>query len=65
MQPTYSLPPRSACLLIVGKAELHKIVPLLKENPDVKMTIAGHTDNTGNDAINQKLSENRANSVKN
>jgi outer membrane protein OmpA-like peptidoglycan-associated protein len=52
-------------LLIVGKAELHKIVPLLKENPDVKMTIAGHTDNTGNDAINQKLSENRANSVKN
>jgi len=33
-------------------------------NPDTEVNIIGHTDNTGNDAINNPLSENRANSVK-
>ena len=36
----------------------------LKANPDTDVNIVGHTDNTGTDAINNPLSENRANSVK-
>lgn len=38
-------------------------VQFLKDNPTVKVEIQGHTDNIGNDAANQKLSEQRAKSV--
>ncbi|MBC7949019.1 MAG: OmpA family protein [Chitinophagaceae bacterium] len=44
---------------------LDEVAKILKENPALKMSIDGHTDNVGSDANNQKLSENRANSVKN
>lgn len=37
----------------------------LKENPKVKVAITGHTDSDGKDTDNQKLSEQRAESVKN
>jgi OmpA-OmpF porin, OOP family len=37
----------------------------LKENPSVKVRITGHTDSDGKDADNQKLSVQRAESVKN
>ena len=33
--------------------------------PDSKIIVSGHTDNTGNDAINNPLSVNRANAVAN
>jgi outer membrane protein OmpA-like peptidoglycan-associated protein len=36
---------------------------ILIVNKDKKVEIGGHTDNVGNDADNQKLSENRAKSV--
>ena len=36
----------------------------MKENTDLKLAIDGHTDDVGNDAFNQKLSENRAAAVK-
>lgn len=36
----------------------------LKDNPKVKVTITGHTDSDGKEADNQKLSEQRAESVK-
>ena len=32
----------------------------LLDNPNTMITIVGHTDNTGNDAINDPLSQNRA-----
>jgi len=32
-------------------------------NPDLEVTVEGHTDSTGSDAYNQKLSERRANAV--
>jgi outer membrane protein OmpA-like peptidoglycan-associated protein/tetratricopeptide (TPR) repeat protein len=43
--------------------ELDNLVSLLKENPTLKISINGHTDNTGNPADNMKLSNNRANEV--
>lgn len=37
----------------------------LKENPEVKISITGHTDSDGSETANQLLSEQRAESVKN
>jgi outer membrane protein OmpA-like peptidoglycan-associated protein len=45
--------------------ELDKVVAFLNENPNIKIEIGGHTDNTGNDKINDTLSENRAKTVRN
>jgi OmpA-OmpF porin, OOP family len=44
---------------------LDEVVKILKDNPDMNLAIDGHTDNVGNDALNQKLSDNRAAAVKN
>lgn len=46
-----------------SKIELQKVVSFLKTNPTVKVEIAGHTDNTGNDTYNLLLSENRAKAI--
>lgn len=43
---------------------LDEVAQIMKDNPDTKLDIEGHTDNTGSDALNQKLSENRAGAVK-
>jgi OmpA-OmpF porin, OOP family len=44
---------------------LNEIVDLLKANPDIKLlSIEGHTDSRGAKAMNQKLSEDRAASVR-
>jgi OOP family OmpA-OmpF porin len=40
-----------------------QIVTLLKDNPDLKVSIEGHTDNVGTPASNKALSEARAKSV--
>lgn len=48
-----------------SKIVLEKIVAVLKDNPDWKMTIEGHTDNIGGESFNKTLSEKRAESVKN
>jgi outer membrane protein OmpA-like peptidoglycan-associated protein len=44
---------------------LQAITAILKEYPTAKFSLEGHTDNTGSDALNQKLSEERAAAVKN
>jgi outer membrane protein OmpA-like peptidoglycan-associated protein/tetratricopeptide (TPR) repeat protein len=44
-------------------AEVEKIQELLVSNPDLKVQINGHTDNTGNAATNKALSLKRATSV--
>jgi len=43
---------------------LKMILGLLNDDPGLKFSIEGHTDNQGNQAINQPLSEKRAAAVK-
>jgi OOP family OmpA-OmpF porin len=43
---------------------LNEVVQILKDDSELKLTIDGHTDNTGSDESNQRLSENRANAIK-
>ena len=48
-----------------GKAALDEAAAKIKANPEIKAVIVtGHTDKIGSDAYNQKLSERRANQVK-
>ncbi|MDO5073627.1 ompA family protein [Neisseria animaloris] len=42
---------------------LSKAAQTLVQYPDTTLTVAGHTDNTGNDRINEPLSRRRAQSV--
>jgi outer membrane protein OmpA-like peptidoglycan-associated protein len=44
--------------------ELKRILQVMSENKVLVIEISGHTDNTGSDEINNKLSLERANAVK-
>lgn len=43
--------------------EINRIVKLMTDNPDLKFSVEGHTDSTGNEASNQTLSEARSNAI--
>jgi len=47
-----------------SEATLMKALKTLETYTDISVEISGHTDNTGSAKLNQKLSEERANSVK-
>ncbi|MBO0330803.1 OmpA family protein [[Muricauda] lutisoli] len=40
------------------------IIQILNEYPNAKFTVEGHTDSVGSESLNQRLSEERANSVR-
>ena len=44
---------------------LNDIIAILQEYPNAKFTVEGHTDSSGSNKLNQRLSDSRANSVKN
>ncbi|TAE17230.1 MAG: TonB-dependent receptor [Bacteroidetes bacterium] len=54
----------SAKLTLESKTAFVTILEELKANPDVLLDIEGHTDNTGSKALNQRLSQQRAETVK-
>jgi OOP family OmpA-OmpF porin len=54
----------SSELTMDAKASLDQVADAIRVRPDIKsMSVIGHTDNTGSDGYNQKLSEKRARAV--
>ena len=53
----------SAKLLDESKVELQQLLQFLRDNPEIKIRITGHTDNIGTEAYNLELSQNRARTV--
>lgn len=47
-----------------GEATVDKLANILKEYPHIKIEIAGHTDSDGSAVFNQKLSQDRVDTVK-
>ncbi|MCJ8497885.1 OmpA family protein [Chryseobacterium salipaludis] len=45
-------------------AQIENLAQILKAYPDAKIKIGGYADNTGGDAVNQELSDKRANFIK-
>ena len=43
--------------------EINRIVTMMKEKPELKFSVEGHTDSTGNEASNQTLSEARSKAI--
>ena len=43
-----------------AKLALHDLAKVMKQNPDLKLKIEGHTSSEGDESVNQKLSEERA-----
>jgi OOP family OmpA-OmpF porin len=43
---------------------LDELAKILADDPNLKLSIEGHTDNTGSMELNQRLSESRANAVR-
>lgn len=58
-------PINSAVLQPGANDEITRVAQVLTQYPATNITIAGHTDSTGSDALNQDLSERRAAAVKN
>jgi len=55
----------SAALSPESITELNKVARFLNDNPGVRISIAGHTDDQGTEQYNQQLSQNRAHAVYN
>lgn len=51
-------------LLASSFSELGRVVKLMEKNPDIEITIQGHTDNIGSDERNKQVSLDRAEAVR-
>jgi outer membrane protein OmpA-like peptidoglycan-associated protein/tetratricopeptide (TPR) repeat protein len=47
-----------------GKANINLLVEFMKANPEIKITLHGHTDNMGSTIYNEELSQRRVKSVR-
>lgn len=47
-----------------AETDLHKVLEVMKEYPDIRINIRSHTDSRGSDAYNKALSERRASSTR-
>ena len=54
-----------ATLRPLSNVELKNLYLLMRDNPNMKVQISGHTDSKGSDSYNQQLSETRAQAVVN
>ena len=54
----------SSALTADSESGIQILVAFLKRNPELKVELAGHTDNVGNENYNQKLSADRAEAVR-
>jgi outer membrane protein OmpA-like peptidoglycan-associated protein len=54
----------SSTLLPGAQSELQRVATVIRQYPETNIQIAGHTDSTGSEDYNRKLSEQRAESVK-
>lgn len=54
-----------ATLIPGAAAALDSLVAVLRKNPDLQLTVTGHTDSLGSASLNQQLSESRARTVAN
>ncbi len=53
-----------ATLKPAGQEKVDEVVQTMKQHPEVRATVEGHTDSVGSEAYNQRLSERRANAVR-
>jgi len=53
-----------ATLKPAGKKMVDEAIAVMKDKPSMKVSVEGHTDSIGSDAYNQKLSERRAQAVR-
>lgn len=54
----------SASILPGGQSNLRELSRIINQYPNTRITVKGHTDSTGPDDYNQRLSEKRARAVK-
>ena len=56
--------PNRSDLYPAAKKEVDKLVEEMHKNPTMKVEVAGHTDNVGDDKLNMQVSQRRANAIK-
>jgi len=62
---TVNFTPGSARLSNIAKAKLDEVALKMKQDPDLRAQVIGYTDPSGSSAANQRISEQRAQAVKN